>query len=77
MPLFDTKFDLADGFLPPLPPFRSFSRSALNESSGAKSPLSNLFVGLMVAICLVALTPLLYYLPMPCLGGIILVALLG
>ena len=49
----------------------SFSRSALNAQSGAKSPLSNAFAGLMVIICLQFLTPILYYLPMACLGGII------
>lgn len=49
----------------------SFSRTALNHQSGARSALSNLFVGLVVLVALLAFTPYLFYLPMACLGGII------
>ncbi|MDR3567490.1 MAG: SulP family inorganic anion transporter [Syntrophobacteraceae bacterium] len=55
----------------------SFSRSAVNLQSGAKTGLSSVFTSICVAIVLLFFTPLLYYLPESVLAAIIMVAVLG
>ncbi len=60
-----------------VPTSGSFSRSAVNERSGARTPLANVFAALIIGLTLLFLTPLFYYLPMPVLGAIILVASFG
>ena len=55
----------------------SFSRTAVNEQTGAKSPLSNVFAALLIGLTLLFLTPILYYLPIPILAAIIMVASFG
>ena len=55
----------------------SFSRTAVNEQAGAKSPLSNVFAASLIALTLLFLTPVLYYLPIPILAAIIMVASFG
>lgn len=55
----------------------SFSRTAVNEEAGAKSPLSNVFAALLIGLTLLFLTPVLYYLPIPILAAIIMVASFG
>ena len=57
-----------------IPASGSFSRSAVNDQAGAKSPLANVFAAGVVALTLLFLTPLFYYLPMPVLAAIIIVA---
>ena len=52
----------------------SFSRTAVNDRSGARSPLSNVFAAGVIALTLLFLTPLFYHLPMPVLAAIIMVA---
>lgn len=51
-----------------------FSRSAVNYQSGANTPLSSIISAAIVALTLVFLTPLFYYLPHAVLGAIIMVA---
>jgi sulfate permease, SulP family len=55
----------------------SFARTALNSSSGAKTQISSLVNGLVVAMTLLFLTPLFYYLPTTVLAAIIIVAISG
>ncbi len=55
----------------------SFSRSAINDQAGAKTPLSNVFAAVLIIAALLVLTPLLYYIPMPALAAIIIVASMG
>ena len=55
----------------------SFSRTAVNEQTGAKSPLSNVFAASLIGLTLLFLTPILYYLPIPILAAIIMVASFG
>lgn len=55
----------------------SFSRSAVNLQSGAKSSLSSVFTSLTVVIVLLFFTPLLYHLPQSVLAAIIMVAVVG
>jgi SulP family sulfate permease len=55
----------------------SFSRTAVNADAGARSPLANLVAALLVGLTLLVLTPLLYFLPVPMLADIIMVAAFG
>ncbi|WP_149274899.1 SulP family inorganic anion transporter [Pareuzebyella sediminis] len=55
----------------------SFSRSAIHNSAGAKTPISLLFSALTVLVTLLFLTPLFYYLPNAVLASIIMVSVYG
>ena len=57
-----------------IPASGSFSRSAVNDQSGAQSPLANWFTAAVIALTLLFLTPLFYYLPIPVLASIIMVS---
>ncbi|NME66625.1 SulP family inorganic anion transporter [Flammeovirga aprica] len=52
----------------------SFSRTAINASSGANTRASNLVSTLMIALVLLFFTDIFYYLPKPILGAIIIAA---
>ncbi len=60
-----------------IPTSGSFSRSAVNDQAGAKSPMANVFAATVIGLTLLFLTPLFYYLPVPALAAIIIVAGLG
>jgi MFS superfamily sulfate permease-like transporter len=55
----------------------SFSRSAVNLASGARTSLSSLFTSLTVGVVLVLFTPLLHHLPRAVLAAVIILAVLG
>ncbi len=55
----------------------SFSRSAVNMNSGAKTGLSSVITAVFVLITLLFLTPLLYHLPQAVLAAIIIMAVIG
>lgn len=55
----------------------SFSRTAVNAEAGARTPVANIISALLVGLTLLVLTPLLYYLPVPILAAIIMVAAFG
>lgn len=55
----------------------SFSRTAVNDQSGAQSSLSNVVCAIVIALTLLFLTPLFYYIPIPALAAIIIVATLS
>ncbi|WP_456378562.1 SulP family inorganic anion transporter [Lutibacter sp.] len=54
-----------------------FSRTAVNDQAGAKTPFSAIIAALVVALTLLFLTPLFYYLPKSVLAAIIMVAVFG
>ncbi|OEK03984.1 SulP family inorganic anion transporter [Roseivirga misakiensis] len=54
-----------------------FSRSAVNEQSGAQTPLASVISAGLVALTLLFLTPLFYHLPHAILASIIMVAVSG
>lgn len=54
-----------------------FSRSAVNEQAGAKTPLASIISAALVALTLLFLTPLFYHLPHAILAAIIMVAVSG
>ena len=55
----------------------SFSRSAVNFNSGAVTGFSSIVTGVVVAITLLILTPLLYHLPQPTLAAVIMMAVVS
>ncbi|WP_422360259.1 SulP family inorganic anion transporter [Reichenbachiella sp.] len=59
------------------PATASFSRSAVNESSGAKTTLASVIAALIVILALLFLMPVFQFLPHAVLGAIIFVAVLG
>ncbi|AQS94117.1 sodium-independent anion transporter [Polaribacter sp. BM10] len=59
------------------PSTSSFSRSAINQESGAKTGMAALISVIMVVITLLFLTPLFYHLPKTVLAAIIIVAVFG
>ncbi len=69
--------NFAGSFFQALPVAGSFSRSAVSGQAGARTPLANVVVALLVALTLLFLTALLYYLPLPVLAGLIIAAAAG
>ena len=61
-------------FFQAYPSSGSFSRSAVNLSSGAVTGFSAVVTGLIVAATLLVLTPLLYHLPQATLAAVIIMA---
>ena len=56
------------------PATASFSRSVINEDAGAQTPLAGVITAALIALTLLFLTPLFYYLPEAVLGAIIFAA---
>ncbi len=69
--------NLAAGFAQAFPVSGSFSRTAVNYNAGARTGLASVFTGLLVALTLLLLTPLLYHLPLSVLAAIIVMAVAG
>ncbi len=69
--------NVASGFAGGYPVAGSFSRTAINADSGAKTPLASIITATVIALTLVALTPLFYYTPIASLAAVILVAIKG
>lgn len=65
---------LVGGFFQAYPTTGSFTRSAVNDDSGAQTGISALFTSGLLALTLIFLTPLFYYLPKAILAAIIIVA---
>ena len=60
-----------------IPVSGSFSRSAVNERSGAQTPFSNAIAALLIGLVLLFFTPLFYSLPIPIFASIIMVSAFG
>ncbi|BFZ60376.1 hypothetical protein YB2330_001412 [Saitoella coloradoensis] len=54
----------------------SFSRTAVNNASGSKSPLSGLMCAVVVIVSVCAVTPAFYYIPNSTLGAVIFMAVI-
>ncbi len=65
--------NIACGFFTGCPVTGSFGRSNLNLQAGAKSPMANIFIGLMVIIALLFVGPTASLLPKAALAGVVLV----
>ena len=68
---------VAAAFCQSMPVSGSFSRSALNLASEAKTPLASIISALFVLITLLFFTSLLHHLPKPVLAAVIMVAVLN
>lgn len=63
-------------FFSAMPATSSFTRSAINNASGVRSPMSGLFTGSMVLLALGLLTSSFYYLPKATLAAVIISAMI-
>ncbi|KAL4965987.1 SulP family inorganic anion transporter [Aspergillus stella-maris] len=54
-----------------LPAFGGYARSKVNASTGACSPMSNIFLSAITVVCIMVLLPYLYYLPKAVLSSMI------
>lgn len=68
---------IAAAFSDTMPVSGSFSRSALNLASGARTGLSSVLSAFFVLLSILFLTPYMYHLPKPVLAAIIMLAVFG
>jgi len=69
--------NIIGSFFMAYPSTGSFSRSAINYSSGGNTPLAFVFSAIIVGLILIFLTPLFYALPLSVLAAIIMVSVFG
>lgn len=69
--------DLGAAFTGGYPVTGGFSRSLVNFSAGARTPLASLVTAALVALSVALLTPLFFYIPKAVLAAIIVVAVMG
>jgi len=69
--------NLAAGLGSGFPVSGGMSQSLVNETAGARTPLSGLFAALIMLVVVVFFTGLLRYLPQPVLAAVVLVAVTG
>lgn len=69
--------DLAASLTSGYPVTGGFSRSSVNFSAGANTGLASILTAGLIALTVIFLTPLFYYLPNTVLAAIIIVAVLG
>jgi SulP family sulfate permease len=69
--------DVAASFTGGSPVSGSFSRSAVNFASGAATQLSSVFAAAVIAVALIFLTPVFYFLPETVLAATIVAAVLN
>ena len=69
--------NIIGSFFQTYPATAGFARTAVNDQSGARTQLSSLIAAFIIALCLLFLTPVFYYLPKTILAAIIIVAAYG
>ena len=69
--------NIVGSFFQTYPATGGLSRTAVNNQTGAKTPLAAIISGLIVGGTLLFLTPVFFYLPKAVLGAIIVVAVYG
>lgn len=69
--------NIAAAFFSGYPVTGGFSRTAVNHQAGGRTALSSIITAVLVALTLIFLTPLFYYLPRAVLAAIIMVAVYG
>lgn len=65
---------IGGAFFQAIPTSGSFTRSAVNSESGAKTQMSSIITAALVALTLLFLTPLFFYLPKAILAAIVLLS---
>ena len=69
--------NIGSSFFQAFPTTGGFSRTAVNDQSGAKTGMASIISALLIALTLLFLTPLFYYLPKAILASVIMVAVFG
>lgn len=69
--------NIGAAFFSGLPVAGGFSRSAVNDTAGARTPLSSIISALVILFTLLFITDWFYYLPLTILAAVILVAIAG
>lgn len=69
--------NIGGSFFQSFPTMGGFARSAVNDQSGAKTPMAGVISAIIVMLTLLFLTPYFYYLPNAILAAIIIVAVYG
>ena len=69
--------NMIGSFFQTFPATAGFARTAVNDQSGAKTPMASLIAASIIALSLLFLTPAFFFLPKSVLAGIIIVAAYG
>jgi len=69
--------NIGGSFFQAFPTTGGFSRTAVNDQSGAKTGMAAIISAILIALTLLFLTPLFYYLPKAILASVIMVAVFG
>lgn len=69
--------NIAGSFFQSFPTTGGFSRTAVNDQAGAKTPFASIISAILILITLLFLTPLFYNLPKAILASVIMVAVFG
>lgn len=69
--------NIGGSFFQAFPTTGGFSRTAVNDQAGAKTGLAAIISAVLIALTLLFLTPLFYFLPQAILASIIMVAVFG
>lgn len=68
--------NIVNSFAQGYPGTGAISRGAVNNASGVRTPLGNLYTGILVLFALLFLTPLFFYIPKAALAAVIIAAVL-
>lgn len=66
--------NIGGAFFQAFPVNGGFSRTAVNDQAGAKTPMAGVFSAFLILLTLLFLTPLFFYLPQAVLASIVMVA---
>jgi SulP family sulfate permease len=69
--------NIIGSFFMSYPTTASFSRSAINNEVGAKTGMASIVGAVIIALTLLFLTPVFFYLPKPILASVIMVSVFG
>lgn len=69
--------NIGGAFFQSYPTTGGFSRTAVNNQAGANTGMASIISALVIALTVLLLTPLFYYLPMAVLAAVIIVAVAG
>lgn len=69
--------NIGGAFFQSYPTTGGFSRTAVNDQAGSKTGMASIISAVIIALTVLLLTPLFYYLPMTVLAAIIIVAVAG
>lgn len=67
--------NILGSFFSSMPTTGSFTRTAINHSSGVRSPLGGIFTGILILLALGFLTGTFYFIPKATLAAVILAAM--